>query len=166
MYFSDLMNLPYDPGSDKIDLVALERALPDTPADVREQWFSDHGRKGEFQAQFGEIDLTALGWACIELPAGEITRCAIYPGFRKFFDMVAGRAETMGVVHVPEVVAYWERHRTWNRPPVLLRLPGPDDAQSLRLVEGHGRVGALTGLIRAGVLPEAALHRVWLAEIQ
>ena len=85
MKFVELMNLPCDPQTDTIDMEALGLALPDTPLDVREQVLSDHGRKSDFQEQYGHIDLATLRWHCIELPAVEIIRCTVFPRHSTWF---------------------------------------------------------------------------------
>ena len=119
MKFSELMNLPFDPDTGTVDMVALGRALPDAPLDVREQVLADHGRNPDFQEQYGQIDLTLLlRWQRLELPAVEIIRCTVSRRFSAWFNSVAQRAtsfanEGWACIDVrPEVVAHWERHRT------------------------------------------------------
>ena len=118
MKFSEIMNLPWDRYSGRIDMAALEYALPETPRDVLEV-FSDHGRKSQFQKQYGHIDLSALRWQCVELPAAEIIECSIYDGHSSFFASVIQRTGSFAsegwrcIRGRPEVVAHWERYRTW-----------------------------------------------------
>jgi hypothetical protein len=58
-------------------LQALGLPMPD---DVLEQFVFDHGTKWEFQEQYGDLlDLHALRWRQLALPASEILGCSVYP---------------------------------------------------------------------------------------
>lgn len=64
MLFSELLSLSFDPNTDRIDMEAILAAVPNTPDDVARQFFSDHGRKDEFQAAYGHVNLASLQWPC------------------------------------------------------------------------------------------------------
>jgi hypothetical protein len=102
MKFADLLALPievtvFNPEarpsqSAPIDPDALADALPDTPAEVREQVFAEHGRKDEFQMQYGHLDLPRFNWQAEQLPASEIIGCGVFRDFRDIVSKAADRA--------------------------------------------------------------------------
>jgi hypothetical protein len=148
-------------------LQALELPMP---ADVLEQFVFDHGTKGEFQQQFGHLDLHGLRWDCLSIRAEEILACSVYPRFAEWIETAAGRTRVVpkegwkDVLLPPGAAKHWQDHYTWMRAPVMLRgdLVGSD--RLLHLVEGHTRAGALRGLIESGVLPSSSDHLVWVGE--
>ncbi len=169
MRFCDLLNLPYDSAAN-IDRDSLKRCLPDTPDDVLTQVYADHGRKDDFQSQYGELDITSLRWEKRDFSAAEIAASCHYDRFDNWIDGVEQRvaqfsAQGWACIDTrPNVVAHWREHMTWLRLPVfiaghLIGAPTP-----LRLVEGHTRVGLLRGLIKAGVLATSSQHEIWLGQ--
>jgi hypothetical protein len=152
MKFSDLLSLPYDVSGGRIQINALERALPSTPRDVAEQFFVEHGRNPDFQQQYSDIQLCKLKWTLIELNAGEIIACSVYKEFQRWFNSVSERAKMFcssgwGAIDFrPDVQSHWETTRTWARPPVMLSAAVIGMGATLHLVEGHTRVGLLSGL--------------------
>jgi hypothetical protein len=167
MQFSDLMDLPFDPRSDLIELDAVISALPNTPEAVARQVFVDHGRKEEFQAAYGCLDISAIEWKQVKRPAVEICSASVLPLFRRWFEGVGHRPERFEaegwacIDSRPAVVAHWAEHSTWITPPVLIygELEG---GTGLRLIEGHTRVGLLAGLIKRQVLSGNSSHLIWL----
>lgn len=74
MKFCDLLRLPVNEAG-IIDAATLSRLLPDTPLDVIEQVYVDHGRKHDFQAQYGALALEVLMWTKVARPASELIQC-------------------------------------------------------------------------------------------
>lgn len=169
MRFCDLLNLPYDSAAN-IDRDSLKRCLPDTPDDVLTQVYADHGRKDDFQSQYGELDITSLRWEKRAFSAAEIAASCYYNHFSNWMDAVEQRVaqfSTHGWACIdkrPDVVAYWQAHKTWLRFPVFIAGHLIGVPTSLRLVEGHTRVGLLRGLIKANVLPTSSPHEIWLGQ--
>lgn len=148
-------------------LQALGLPMPD---DVLEQFVFDHGTKREFQEQYGDVDLHAVRWRQLALPASEILACSIYQGFRERVSRVADWTRAVpeqGWVDMcihPKAVVHWQQHATWMRPPIMMRGELVGSAAPLHLVEGHTRTGALRGLVESGVLPPPSAHQVWVGE--
>lgn len=171
MLFRDLMSLPFNRASDRIGLSALREAGIVAPDDVLEQFYGDHGRKDEFQSEYGALNISRLLWSEAELPAHEIVACSVYPSFRRWVDDVADRldhfgADGWGCIDIrPDVVEHWRTRLTWQRSPILIPGELVDEPQPLRLVEGHTRLGVLTGLLRIGQLTGGSVHKVWLASL-
>lgn len=168
MKFADLMNLRFDESTNVICHDALCEVLPNTPSEVLEQVFRDHGRNGEFQALYGHIEIDRINWTCVSKSADELCRSGMNKQFRPWFNNVAARAaqvttEGWKAVDIrAEVRKQWETERTWLRAPVffdaqlVVRRPG------LFLVEGHTRLGLLSGLTKQGIVSQASLHTVWI----
>lgn len=93
MKFSDLLSLPYDVSGRRIQIDAIERALPSMPRDVVEQVFVEHGRNSDFQQQYGDIQLYKLKWTLTELSAREIIACSVYKEFQHQFNSVSERVK-------------------------------------------------------------------------
>jgi hypothetical protein len=168
MLFSDLMSFPYDRGSGTIDLVALQSALPNTPESVCRQFYADHGRKQVFQDLYANVRLDRIIWSSVSLTASDLVTASMNPDFRRWFDSVSHRAEdvlTDGWRSVDlrrDVVRHWELYGTWVTPPVMIDASVIGLSGSLHLVEGHTRVGLLSGLLRQGVISGESAHLVWL----
>jgi hypothetical protein len=144
-------------------------ALP-MPDDVLEQFVFDHGTKDHVQRQYGHLDLHAIRWEQLALPAFEILACSVYTSFTDFVEAVADQTR---IVHAkgwadvclsPWAANHWQRHGTWMRSPVLMRGELAGSASALHLVEGHTRLGALRGLVESGELSPSSAHQVWVGE--
>lgn len=127
MKFSDLMSQPYCTKTDIVDAKCLRVMLPNTPPEVIEQVYSDHGRNPDFQYQYRNINISKLGWQLIELPAERIAACDFYDGFSNWFNGVCARVNDFHEIgwpcidNRPNVLEYWERNRTWIEPPVFVQ---------------------------------------------
>ena len=167
MRFSDLLQMPFNPESDTVDLRAILSALPDTPEEVARQVYSDHGRKEDFQSAYGRLEISAIEWKQVERPAAEICSASALPSFRQWFVNVGHRverfeAEGWACIDVRRpVVSHWAEHATWVVPPVLI-LGDLMGSTGLHLIEGHTRVGILAGLVRRRILSKNSGHVVWL----
>jgi hypothetical protein len=71
MLFSNLMCLPHDQ-AENIDLAVIRAAVPATPLDVGKQVYAEHGRKLDFQATYGHIDISNITWKLVAQPASSI----------------------------------------------------------------------------------------------
>ena len=123
--FADLLRLTPDAG-DRLPMEILRPLGLPMPDDVLEQFCADHGTKGEFQQQYGHLNLRRLDWRLRELPASEILAATVFGPFQSWITSVTGRLRYFGqqgwsCIDVrPKVVERWEKHRTWIRPPILL----------------------------------------------
>ena len=166
MKFSDLLDLDYDEGSGRVSADAIAKRLPGAPGAVQEVYI-DHGRKEQFQAQYGSININEITWAKVSLPASEIVECSMYHWFSNWASNVARRPESFGkagwrCIDVrPNIVDHWSKFHTWLEPPVLLDASLLGRPHGLHLMEGHTRIGILRGLISHGVLQSDSQHFIW-----
>jgi hypothetical protein len=171
MKFAALCALPYDAGTDRIDIESLRTELPDIPNAVLVQFCADHGRNSEFQKQYGHLDLGEIAWTLRSTSAREICECSMNEVFRSWFEEVSQRAAQFprrrwACIDVRrEVQEHWRSHATWIESPVMIdgSLVGPGSA--LHLVEGHTRVGLLAGLVQRSIVAPESIHSIWLGEI-
>jgi hypothetical protein len=162
---SDLVLLPR-PGAPGADLRSFEaecqRLGLNWPAPVVGQFLYDHGAKDEFLEQYDHLDLLALRWELRELPAGVLVGCTV---FEEFADQVI---ETAAMPH-HKIAQYREAYGpdlwsgSWRLPPVFLEghLRNPPH-ERLHLVEGHTRLGILTGLLASDEVPSNSLHKIFV----
>ncbi|MBK9497236.1 MAG: hypothetical protein IT475_18065 [Aquimonas sp.] len=168
MKFSDLLDQPYDKDTGIICLDTLCKLLPETPRDVIEQVYSDHGRSSEFQKQYRDIDLLSVEWVSIHIPANEIINASYYDDFERWYLVVQARLDEFANKGWPcidnrsEVVANWEEHKTWLRSPVLLDGIHPAVDGRLHLMEGHTRAAILGGLVKNRVISPETKHLVFV----
>lgn len=168
MKFHQLIGLPFDSGTDIIDLDAITALLPNTPFEVAKQLYSFHGRKDEFQKAYGRLNISDFQWKMVTLPAFELCAASTIPPFRKWFESVGKRSDKFVesgwscIDSRIEIVEYWEKHATWMRPPIFLNGHLVAYSSDLHLVEGHTRVGLLAGLIKRGILSHDSTHRIFL----
>ena len=135
------------------------------PDDVVEQFLFDHGTHPEFVSQYGQLDLRLLTWSLEPLRAAVLVRATVYPKFRQRIDSVAAALDYFATVY--GVRWGWLDKRTWLRAPVMMHgnllQPGQAD---LHLVEGHTRIGALTGYLRVGLISAESIHYAWVGAIK
>ena len=171
MRFSDLLDQEYDERTGIIYADPIRDYLPETPLEVIEQVYCHHGRKDEFQSQYGELNLSAIDWTSIALPASEIIEATIYEGFMRWFRNVESRTSEFSargwqcIDTRADVIAHWSRYQTWMRPPVLIQGLPPEVTGRLHVMEGHTRVGLLKGLIKEGVLSPLSTHEVFVGRV-
>jgi len=168
MLFKDLLRLPIDKRTQTVPEGVLRRLRLPMPEDVFEQFICDHGVNSELQEQYGNLDLHALRWERVALPAEEIVACSVRLECTRYVDdrrkMALNVLETgwQSINLAPEAKKHWQAHRTWHRAPILIRGDLIRAAAALHLVEGHTRVGTLTGLIQCGWLLGESLHEIWI----
>lgn len=166
--FADLMRLPHDENSGRIELEAILAALPNTPWPVAMQFYADHARKPDHQACYGPLRLDTLSWELTGITAGQLALASTVTAFRRWFEAVAGRAthfEKDGWACIDtraEVCRQWARERTWLVSPVVLQGAVAGSASEFHVAEGHTRIGLLKGLVAAGVISPLSAHEVWL----
>lgn len=165
MKFSDLMHLSKDDAGNILvdDLVAK---LPNTPLDVIEQFYADHGRNYGFQEQYADIDISNLEWILVDLSYSEIAEASIFSDFKDWSDTCALKSQRVAlendwslIGHNKATVQNWESNRTWLCPPIML-ITG----SGYHLVKGHSRFGCLKGLVLSGVISPQKSHQIWLAK--
>lgn len=165
--FSDLLDLGKDSG-DNINTDELECALPDTPDYIIENVYSHHGRKSEFQSQYGKVIISEVSWVKTELSADEILRCGHYGGFTRWVESVQSRLRSFETSGWPcidlrnEIVEHWKEYRTWASPPIALQRSVIGKGDGLWLVEGHTRLGVLKGLVGRGIVDGNSRHEIWV----
>jgi hypothetical protein len=140
--------------SGKLDASAARALRLPMPVEVLEQFVIDHGLNEQFQREYAELDLHAIAWELEDLPVTQIVSC-----WSKFDDYVSEIAALLRK-HVddkphppcisPESWQSWVESGTWRRSPVFLDSVVPSRS-GLHLVEGHTRVGMLTGLLDTNV---------------
>lgn len=169
--FADLLNVDFDPASGMIRMLDLRALLPDTPDEVMQQVYADHGRKHEFQEQYGHLEIDDLRWEKFEEIAENLAQCTCYPEFRRFIEIRRGFSEEFAergwsCVDVrPAVAAHWEKTKTWLTPPVFLSGTLLNQIPKYHLVEGHSRMAVLLGSLDQGLLPPNSKHQLWLGRI-
>jgi hypothetical protein len=170
MKFRELLEQNYCARSDVIDANALGRLLPTTPADIIEQFYSHHGRNNDFQTQYGEVKISNIIWVKVSLPASEIVQCSYYEPFSKWYLNAENRAaefpqKSWACIDIrKDVVEHWKTYYTWLKLPIFLQGNILGLASQLRLVEGHTRVGLLSGLVKAGIIAMNSKHEIWLGQ--
>lgn len=168
MRFADLLHQPYNKNTEIIDLVAIKRALPDTPDQVARQVYADHGRKSTFQSFYAQLEIDQIAWTQVSLSARELVAAAMNPNFKQWFASVSARSSFFvekgwRCIDVrQEVQEHWEGFGTWLVEPVLLDGQLVRSSSKLHLVEGHTRVGLLKGLTEQSIIEAESMHKVWL----
>ena len=167
MTFRDLLDRPYNKRNGIIELEALLEALPNTPIEVVKQVYRDHGRNGEHQQEYGELDIGSLSWAKREFAATEIQSCFVLSRFSEWSNSVSQRLDRFEPVGWEcidgreEVWRHWKKHRTWLIEPIFVSRDLVGEEEGLHLVEGHTRVGVLRGLLRRSLISGSSVHGVW-----
>ena len=172
MLFRDLMGLKYD-NTGRIRLDELALRLPETPDEVLEDVYADHGRKGEFQNLYGNWDLCRISWREVHLKAGVLCGASINPDFQEWYESVRQKAISgygnrgFSVIDTrEEVVAHWSEHKTWKRTPICVDKSLIRTQSEVHVVEGHTRMATLNGLVQIGVIEKDTEHRIWLGSRQ
>ena len=167
MIFADLLKLGHD-GCGNIYVGELKFLLPGTPDYIIENLYSHHGRKPEFQSQYSGIRIDEVRWRKETLTANTITRSEIYQEFSGWMSVVRNRVERFeeegrACIDVrDDVVAHWQRFRTWMTPPIAIRNELIRNSQGLWLVEGHTRLGILQALVEQSIIDGDSLHEIWI----
>lgn len=167
MKFRDLLDLPYNERNEIIELEAILEALPNTPIEVAKQVYRDHGRNGEHQKEYGELDIGSLSWTKKDFSAADIQSCFMLSRFSEWPYSVSQRLdqfeqEGWKCIDVREDVwRHWEKYQTWVIEPVFVRRDLVGEEEGLHLVEGHTRVGVLRGLISRSLICGSSVHGIW-----
>ena len=166
--FADLLDLPYNPDTGKIDIQILRNLLPNAPESVLLQLFHEQGRNPDFQNQYKHLKLHDIYWSEVQLKATEIITCTVLPSCKRWFDEVGERTAEFPakgwrcIDERKDVRTHWQKFETWLIPPVMLSSDIFSLGSALHLVEGHTRIGLLSGLVRNNVLQSASVHTVML----
>lgn len=172
MKFSELMDLPFDLQTNKINIESILTAIPHTPHSVAEQVYSDFGRSNEYQSAYRNVDISKLSWEIANYPASEICNATIKSGhFEKHVNNVEGHIELFSstgwycISRSKKIVEYWSKNSTWITPPVLVQGSVMKDCSNIHLIEGHTRVGVLRGLVNNRLIAANSMHMIWLGKI-
>jgi hypothetical protein len=162
------MHIKYDERSNKIYIEELKKYLTNFPDEVLQDFLSDHGRKYDFQHQYGNIELNKINWEIVEISGETILHCRYYNDFKPWLD---GRTDLIinnwqksewECIDVrTDVVAHWQKHQTWKRRPIFLDGLFMQCDNEYYLVEGHTRIGVLRGLIKQRALSIQSKHTIW-----
>ncbi len=165
MKFRDLLTLPKD-RLDRLNKLELMALLPNTPEDVIEQFYVDHGINKEFQQQYSDINLNEVVWEVVSVNYDTLSKLSVFPDFVDWVNRCAKKSLRVAkndnwkrIDHAQDVVNYWQLNKTWQRKPIVI-LKG----DTLHLVEGHSRFGCLKGLIKANVISNECEHKIWLGK--
>ncbi|NQY87954.1 MAG: hypothetical protein HRT51_09435 [Colwellia sp.] len=169
MKFKELLDLPYVSDSDRIiDCSSLQTMLPHTPLDVIEQFFSDHGKEESYQNDYGNIEISNLSWEKVSISADKLCLASINSDCLHYFNTVKTKAswvkskELENYRYSDEIVSHWKENMTWCRPPVFICGHIISSKSELRLVEGHTRLGSLTGFVDSKIIDPDSNHTIWL----
>lgn len=170
MKFRDLLLLPYNHKNDRICRVSLSEKLrnADTPIEVLEQFYIDHGRKYDFQKQYSQIHISKLNWIKTNISAYEVNQCSTNDAFQSWIESVKKRTSHFNtdgwgcIDHRKEVVDCWMKNKTWLKKPIFLAGSLIDNQSKHHLAEGHTRIAILQGLLERGVINETSVHTIWL----
>ena len=166
MTFTEILKLQFDERTHHVCRDELVRNFPDVPTEVIQQFFVEHGRNPDFQEQYGHIVLDLMTWKKELISGDELRHCSHFERFDPLFKSCSARAlaiskdDWKGIDRRQNVVRQWEEHKTWLLPPVLIAGVLVNRVSALHLVEGHTRLGLLTGLIEAGKLDGSRCHEV------
>lgn len=168
MTFRDILSLRFDECTNLVCRDDVVRLFPNVPLEVVQQVFIEHGRNPDFQKQYGHIDLELLTWKKVAMTGDELRSSSHFERFDSWFKSCNVRALSVAkkgwkyIDSRQNVVEHWEKHQTWLLPPVLIAGSLVCRDSALHLVEGHTRLGLLTGLIEADVIDETRCHEVWV----
>lgn len=168
MKFSDILALPYDPGSGSPSFEAVTAEIPHTPEEVVIQLYVDHGRNPDFQKQYSDLELGAIIWKKTRIPASELIVASKYGQFEPWFNSVAKRFAAFpekgwAVIDSRRpIVEHWERNGSWAVAPVFLAGELVGRTGKLHLAEGHTRLATLAGAVERGLVRPESLHEIWL----
>jgi hypothetical protein len=166
---SDLEDLPRpgygDYGEDGWQLFINDCRITrlDWPDAVVEQFLFDHGRNSEFLIEYGHIELQDLAWELIGVAAEDFMTVTVCAEFRDWVDSCERHFQFRIDQRVSEERDSWREDGTWIVPPVLVdgSLVTPRSS-TLRLIEGHTRLGILRGLLAAGIADPSHTHQAWV----
>lgn len=168
MKFEDLLTLPYDHNTGKIEQQALLNELPHVPIDVATQFLADHARKDSYQEYYSWLDLSNLLWVLELHTASDLVTCRYNPNFKTWVGTCTKKGMNVplkgwqAIDSRKSVQMSWKEHRSWEVPPVFIRKKGANRS-CLELVEGHSRIGCLIGLMKEGEIQLNSNHTIWCA---
>lgn len=137
------------------------------PDDVIYHVLVEHGHRQHIRDALEQVDLKRLAWTLECLTAAELVLATHHPQ-KTWVESVAEDPE--GVIKQKlegdKPFDMWPGG-TWARPPffidaALLEPP----SEGLYLVEGHTRLGLLTGFVRRGGISEDSQHCCWVARLE
>jgi hypothetical protein len=168
VYFRDILTLPFNAQSGIVNLNDALVHAADMPKEVVQQVFVEHGRKAEFQSQYGHLDLNSIRWNKESIAGVGLAESSHFEGFYRWYNVVGKRASLVAtegwscIDRRQTVVEHWKKHLTWITPPVLIDGALVNRPSRFHLMEGHTRVGLLAGLIEVGIIDGLITHEVWV----
>ncbi len=170
MILREVMSFRFDENTGRVCRDSAIRHFPNVPLDVVQQVIIDHGRNSDLQEQYGHLDFNLLTWSKENLPGAVLRQCTRSYRSDQLFANCFERTSLVAkkgwkfMDGRRAVSAHWEQYGTWLLPPVLIagELVGRSD--SLHIVEGHTRIGNLTGLIHADIISDALCHGAWVGQ--
>jgi hypothetical protein len=167
MQFRELLRLRHtESGLVPVDILK-KLSLP-MPDEVMEEFLHAFGRDELTQKRFADVDLHTIRWGEVKRKASEIVRCSAYPMYREYLGDQALDAELAAnrgwkkANFRKEDAASWRDRGTWRKSPLFFDGEVLGISKELHLIEGHTRVGALTGLVRSEHVSPDSEHLIWL----
>jgi len=167
MKFKELMSLEYCERTGKIPIDILIANNINAPSEVLEEVYSSHGRKDDFQFQYGEIELNDIKWQRISINGLEIIKCEYFQRFGNWIESVEARLKAWDekswdcIDTRKNIVLHWQNEKTWLTSPFFINSSLIQNTNNLHLVEGHTRLGILKGLITRNIIPADSKHLIW-----
>jgi len=164
--YKDLLSLEPD-STGRLQLSQLYMLEQNTPLDVSEQFYCDHGLNSEFQEQYGDIVLEDIKWSLEQVDYKLISNMSVYDDFRPWVETCRVKSTRVQntlnwklIGHTETVCEFWKQNKTWFRSPIVLK-----QNTKYHLVEGHSRFGCLKGLVSTGLISPLVKHLVWFGTV-
>ena len=169
MLFKELKNIRFVWSEPEKSIKKLKSKYNiNAPDLVIKQFYFDHHDKEEFNDLYGDLNLHQIKWTTLSVETEELINIgdsATFPDFVKEVSEDASYYEIRGdsAIHVrKEVSKYWKNYGTWMTPPVFINgeiLKKPSN--KLHLVEGHMRLGCLTGISKYKIIKLSKKHKIF-----
>lgn len=166
MRFKDLIQY-IDPETRNINLEPVRKILTNTPEEVLEDLYHDHGANEVLQSEYAEIDIERITWSSQSYPIENLININILEDNQDWVNTCKHKSSRVSdnydwgqIEHSRLVNEHWMRYGTWRRRPIVFEINN-----ELCLVEGHSRIGCLQGLYGKDLINLSPLHDVWLGQI-
>jgi hypothetical protein len=142
---------------------SAERLGLDCPPDVFEQLFHEQHDNAVLADILRFVDWSAVRWEEGGLSGVALRQLGLPRSYQHALDEArAATARTGFFDERAQVMAHWESHRTWIRAPIVLSGDILQSSLGHELIVGFTRLGNLLGALDQRLLPESALHRIWI----
>lgn len=137
------------------------------PDDVTYHVLVEHGHRHHIREALEHVDVKRVGWTLECLTAAELVRATHHPQKTRVEAVAEDPQEVITQKLDGEQPFDMWPDDTWARPPFLIdaALLEPP-SEGLYLVEGHTRLGLLTGFVERGDISEDSQHCCWVARLE